>query len=483
MIITLTGAKGGTALVSKSDYVKISKIKWCNNANGYAQSIIEGISVLMHRYIMNIFDNNIIIDHINRNKLDNRRSNLRSDIGYKSNAKNQSIHKNKKTSKYRGVFYDKKNKKWQVTTHIGGVRKDMGCYKDEIAAAEVFDMYITHNKIEYVELNFPDKKNEYLSRKYVPYTKKKMYQYIGVKKNHSKFLARITHNGIDKCIIRSNDQLECAKAYDKYIVDNNISSKILNFPEDWPEYNPNCKIKSKYEETNDKNIIRLLINNKPDAIVLIDKEDYDKIKYYNWYIISGYVKTKFNNKTLSLSHVMLHENRYNIVIDHINGDPLNNCKTNLRVSDSQKNSHNRSKTKKKICSSKYTGVIFLKRRNTWSAYIKFEFKQYRIASFHKELDAARARDLYILLHYPDEHYKLNFEWEKKDIVKWQKKLTTTLNSDKWVIKTDIEKKLLMIERINKELTSNRLIITEKLHNLNHEKTKNTMIQQLLFLKF
>ena len=36
-----------------------------------------------------------------------------------------------------------------------------------------------------------------------------------------------------------------------------------------------------------------------------------------------------------------------------------------------------------------------------------------------EYITARKRDLYIIMNYPDEHYKLNFTWEEEDIKNWK----------------------------------------------------------------
>jgi hypothetical protein len=361
MNITLNGKKGGIAIVSKNDFESVKKYQWHQNQDGYAQGNISGVLMLMYRYIMKVTNRDQIIDHINGNRLDNRRDNLRlTDV--QLNSENKKLNKNKKTSIYRGVFFDKKNKKFQVTTNIGGKRLNMGCYDTETKAAEVFDMYIVHEDLNHVTLNFPEKRNEYLKRDYKRYIKNKQCNYIGVRTNRNKFLAKLEHSGKIIYIKTSDDDLVCAKAYDKYIVDNNIPGKKINFPKDHPNYNPSCTIKSKYKPTDNDNIVQLIINKHPDEQVLIDKIEYDNIKNYAWCLSNGYVKGRINKKSILLHRFIMKVTNPNIFIDHIDGNILNNCKNNLRLSDSQKNSHNKSKPKNK--SSKYLGVSYNKSRNT-----------------------------------------------------------------------------------------------------------------------
>jgi hypothetical protein len=62
--------------VSIEDYDDLNQYRW-KTINGYAYTIIDNKNCYMHRKIMNDFINNGIIDHINGNKLDNTRENLR----------------------------------------------------------------------------------------------------------------------------------------------------------------------------------------------------------------------------------------------------------------------------------------------------------------------------------------------------------------------------------------------------------------------
>lgn len=199
----------------------------------------------------------------------------------------------------------------------------------------------------------------------------------------------------------------------------------LNFPEKIDEYKNfqlNIKPKTtrkKYEDVKSffsklnwsKYIVRLLIDNEPDAIVLIDKEDYDKIKNFKYWINQNRVQ---NNDHI-LSRFLMNETDPNVLIDHIDGNHYNNTKVNLRRSDTQKNSENKSKTKSKT-TSKYIGVSFSTEKQRWKAVIYHKGKNKYIGSFRDEVEAAKARDRYIIENLPDSHYKLNFpELKEKNV--------------------------------------------------------------------
>lgn len=65
-----------SAFVDEKDFPFIKKFKWCLR-QGYARSNINGTQILMHHLIFGKPPKGLETDHINQNKLDNRRSNLR----------------------------------------------------------------------------------------------------------------------------------------------------------------------------------------------------------------------------------------------------------------------------------------------------------------------------------------------------------------------------------------------------------------------
>ncbi len=78
--ITSIESKGKTYIIkiSPEDFAIVGKYRWwLTSRGGYMATLIKGKRIRMHRLILGHFSNGKQIDHINRDKLDNRRSNLR----------------------------------------------------------------------------------------------------------------------------------------------------------------------------------------------------------------------------------------------------------------------------------------------------------------------------------------------------------------------------------------------------------------------
>ena len=76
------------------------------------------------------------------------------------------------------------------------------------------------------------------------------------------------------------------------------------------------------------------------------------------------------------------------MIDHIDGDPLNNTANNLRLCTAQQNQGN--STKRKIGQSIYKGICRITTANKWRAYIAIDRKQAHLGVFDTEEEAALA---------------------------------------------------------------------------------------------
>ena len=78
MKLWLSGVAGAGkyAEVDAEDYVRLNRYKWFLR-NTYAVALVDNCTVRMHRMVMNEDDPRVVIDHANRNRLDNRSENLR----------------------------------------------------------------------------------------------------------------------------------------------------------------------------------------------------------------------------------------------------------------------------------------------------------------------------------------------------------------------------------------------------------------------
>ena len=114
--------------VDIEDIDKVIKYKWNLGTWGYANSNIDGKNVMMQRFIMNEFNTNNIIDHINRNTLDNRKANLRA-VNKSINSINAGL-RTSNTSGVTGVSWNKNANSWRAYINYDGKRIELGYNKN-----------------------------------------------------------------------------------------------------------------------------------------------------------------------------------------------------------------------------------------------------------------------------------------------------------------------------------------------------------------
>lgn len=124
-------------------------------------------------------------------------------------------------------------------------------------------------------------------------------------------------------------------------------------------------------------------------VSLIDLEDVDKCKDWNWYLNKdGYVVRSIliDVKAIRLHRIIMNTPK-GMDTDHIDHNPLNNRKSNLRICSRSENSMNTITT---TGTSKYKGVYWNKKNKKWIAQIKIDYKNIYLGSFYNEEDAAIA---------------------------------------------------------------------------------------------
>jgi hypothetical protein len=134
--------QGKYAIVDIEDFEKLNRDKWYlfenkNKNNFYAVRTECRRNIFMHRRIMNA-PRGAIIDHINRNGLDNRKANLRI-VTNMQNCWNSDRGFYNGTSKYKGVRLDKRSGKWYARIRHNGRYIHLGTFDTEIAAAIAYD--------------------------------------------------------------------------------------------------------------------------------------------------------------------------------------------------------------------------------------------------------------------------------------------------------------------------------------------------------
>ena len=119
----------GIVLVDDEDYEILNHYKW-HLQSGYAAYGHK--SITMHRLLMNQ-PKNMEIDHIDNNRLNNQRDNLRI-VTSQQNSMNRSKLKNC-SSKYKGVFRDKVRNKWKSCVTFNNKKYHLGYFINEKDAA------------------------------------------------------------------------------------------------------------------------------------------------------------------------------------------------------------------------------------------------------------------------------------------------------------------------------------------------------------
>ena len=151
-IIKLTD--GQQALVDDEDYDLISQWNWSVSSYGYAYKNKNG-SILMHVAIMNT-PKGMQTDHINGNKLDNRRENLRI-CTTAQNQFNSKPHSDNIYSKHKGVSFLKAKKQaknpWITMINIDGKPTFLGTFATEIEAAKAYNEASIKHHGKFAKLN------------------------------------------------------------------------------------------------------------------------------------------------------------------------------------------------------------------------------------------------------------------------------------------------------------------------------------------
>lgn len=135
--------KGETILVDDEDFEWLNQWRWWVDNRGYARRTYKDpetkkvVLVQMHRLILGINATEVQGDHINGNKLDNRRANLRP-CHISENVRNRKMHKGKRFG-LKGVYKGKRGRFYSSIFH-NGVKRHLGSFDTAEDAAEFYQL-------------------------------------------------------------------------------------------------------------------------------------------------------------------------------------------------------------------------------------------------------------------------------------------------------------------------------------------------------
>jgi hypothetical protein len=151
--------QGKVALVDDEDFEELNKHKWsaCKLKHAYyaSRSVChkgKESTVKMHREILKVADPKILIDHKDHDGLNNQKYNIRTCTSSENQMNKKAVVGS--SSKYIGVCWHKKDKKWQAAISVNKKQKYLGQFDCPIKAAIARDKKAIELHGEFANLNF-----------------------------------------------------------------------------------------------------------------------------------------------------------------------------------------------------------------------------------------------------------------------------------------------------------------------------------------
>lgn len=170
--------RGLYAKVDPQTYESLNQHLWHCTNHGYAarSARMNGrkICVYMHKAVLQLYPDRytlnagLLIDHINRDKLDNRRANLRL-VTPQQNTINRHGRFFRATSKYKGVYWHKQKNKWYARIKPSNGRQiSLGLFTSETAAAKAYDQAAKKHFMFFTVINPQNQRNHRLNQFKIP---------------------------------------------------------------------------------------------------------------------------------------------------------------------------------------------------------------------------------------------------------------------------------------------------------------------------
>jgi len=227
--VELVLSNGSIAIVDANDFIRVSQYSWYLHKGGYAARKLKlnkvSKTIFLHHFVTET-DYKYIVDHINGNRLDNRKQNLRI-VTAQQNAFNRSVNRYKNSSQYKGVFWSKEKKLWLSLIKIKGKSNHLGYFNTEIDAAIAYNENAKTLFGEYARLNdVPENKMWWEKRIFI---RGNSTGFRGVTEQRpGKYQARITVDNKRLSLGYYTTAIEAAKAYNKAALKYHGNRALLN---------------------------------------------------------------------------------------------------------------------------------------------------------------------------------------------------------------------------------------------------------------
>ena len=152
------------------------------------------------------------------------------------------------------------------------------------------------------------------------------------------------------------------------------------------------KYRNTYEETEE--VVIISCYNKIGKItgkILIDKDDFDKVKHYQWHVENSRPSIQYAQASIPKGTIRLHKliMPSNLQIDHINHNGLDNRKCNLRICTNAEN--NRNKDFKRNPVSGHKGIRYNPKVQSYYVRIMVNKKEISLGAYKTLENAIKAR--------------------------------------------------------------------------------------------
>lgn len=207
--------------------------------NGYVETKLKVKNIgaptgKLHRVLMQPPKGKFIhVDHVDGDKLNNSRSNLRI-CKHRENMRNRkpvlSVRGVKVSSEYKGVYWNKPVNGWIPLIRYEGKKINLGVFDNEIAAANCYNYHAKIYHKEFAKLSDCPymRKDEWMKYKR-GLNKTSSYKGVSYESTGGKWIAQICHNYKREVIGRFESEIEAAKAYDERAIELKGNKASLNF--------------------------------------------------------------------------------------------------------------------------------------------------------------------------------------------------------------------------------------------------------------